>query len=96
MNVTFNNGQTFAAKTSVEQKIYRDGAPVGWVLSLSLTGNANSETIDALLTEENISKITITSETEEVILTGYDKTTSCVLKYTETSFIAEIQLTKGV
>lgn len=103
MQVKFKNTeQTFTSvgNNAVEQKLFRAGEVAGWMLSLSLISTQGSEELDAILTSDNISEITLTTEgqdtNETVVLAGYEKVTSCVVKYTDTKFVAEIQLTKGV
>ena len=104
MQIKFKNKpQCFASSMPFEQRIYQNGEPSGWLLSLTLKGDFNSAVIDELLTTDSISEITfILSDTDDesgsktTVLTGYARVISCVVRYTGDGVTAEIQLTKGV
>ena len=101
MRIKFKSDeQTFKTTSFVENKLYRGGEAIGWVISMSLQTDMNSSALDSLLSVENIGEIKLVSESEESISTkvfiGYNKVTSCSIKYTDTQITAEIQLFKGV
>ncbi len=81
----------------IEQKLFKQGESAGWLLSLHINGNFNAPELDSMLTEESIGEITLVGESEKpTIISGYQKVTSCVVRYSENNATAEIQLTKGV
>lgn len=98
MFIKFKGKETELTTTSViEQKIYKQGVASGWLLSLHLSGDFTAQDVDSLLTDESISEITLVGETgENTIISGYEKVTSCVVRYSQESNVAEIQLVKGV
>ena len=91
------NDKEFTTTSIIEQKLYKQGVSVGWLLSLNLSGDFTAESIDGDLTEEGISEITIVGENEHTnTITGYERITSCVVRYSDGQTTAEIQVTKGV
>lgn len=81
----------------IEQKLYKQGEGTGWLLSLNLSGDFTAQEIDAMLDKESISEITLVGENENnTVISGYEKVTSCVVRYSEDKSVAEIQLIKGV
>lgn len=98
MFIKLKGNETELTTTSIiEQKLFRQGESVGWLLSINLKGNFNAKDIDGILTTESIGEITLVGEAEKpTIITGYNKITSCVVRYSEENTTAEIQLTKGV
>lgn len=98
MQVKFKDGQTFNCSTPTEQKIFKSGTMAGWILIFPLLCDMTSEDVDALLTEENISELTFTSEETEFSLSGYNKISSTVIKYSteKEKTRIEIHLIKGV
>ena len=101
MRIKFKSDeQTFKTTSFVENKLYRGGEAIGWVISMSLQTDMISSDLDSLLSVENIGEIKLVSESEESLSTkafiGYNKVTSCSIKYADTQSTAEIQLFKGV
>lgn len=91
------NEEKLTTTSIIEQKLFKQGTSIGWLLSIHLKGDFGANDIDGMLTTEGISEITLVGETEKpTIITGYDKITSCVVRYSEENTTAEIQLTKGV
>ncbi len=98
MKITFKNGAAYEAQSLLEQKVFNSNAS-GWVVGFSFSGNLNSQSLDELLTAENISQLTVTGEGEAAttILTGYEKVTSAVIRHTApSSAIVEVQFSKGL
>lgn len=98
MFIKFKGKDTKLTTTSIiEQKLFRQGESAGWLLSLHINGNFNAPELDSMLTEESISEITLVGESEvSTTISGYQKVTSCVVRYSDENTVAEIQLTKGV
>lgn len=102
MKIKFKNVEKkFKANFMTEQRVIRDGTAIGWVSMISLSDESvTAQELENILIADNISEIScIGEDTETPILntiTGYEKVTSCVVKYTGTKTTAEIQLTKGV
>lgn len=91
------NDSKLTTTSLIEQKIFKQGEPAGWLLAISINGDFSATDIDGLLTEESIGEITLIGETEKAtVISGYNKITSCVVRYSENNTIAEIQLTKGL
>ena len=91
------NDVELTATSIVEQKLINQGEAKGWVLLLNLTGDFSAIDIDSVFTTESISEITLVGEAEKAtVISGYNKITRCVVRYSENTAIAEIQLTKGV
>jgi hypothetical protein len=91
------NETEFTTTSIIEQKLYKQGASTGWLLSLNLSGGFTAQDIDGAFTEEGISEITLVGETKEnTVISGYAKVTSCVVRYGAEKNTAEIQLVKGV
>lgn len=104
MKVKFANGVVKECAAPTEQKVYRSGVGIGWVLSLRLMGEMASSELDNLITAENVSSLEFLTETEEgeektlFTLSGYEKCSSSVIRHAEniTATQSEIQLTKGL
>lgn len=98
MLIIFKNNSSYEAQNLLEQKVF-NASGTGWVIGFTFSGNMNSQSVDELLTADNISKLIITdadSEAETVI-SGYEKVTSTVIRYTSPSnAIIEVQFSKGV
>lgn len=91
------NEKEFTTTSIVEQKLYKQYVASGWLLSLHISGDFTAESIDSELTTESISEITLVGENEQkATITGYEKVTSCVVRYSDGKTTAEIQLVKGV
>lgn len=91
------NETEFTTNYVTEQKLYKQGEATGWLLSLNLVGDFTAQELDAAFTEEGISEITLVGEREEgTVISGYEKVTSCVVRYEKDNTNAEVSLTKGV
>lgn len=97
MVIKFNGVETnFQFSSAIEQKLYKQRQANGWLISLNISGNFTAQELDSVLTTESISKITLIGETEEnTVISGYEKITSCVVRYSGDKTTAEISLTKG-
>lgn len=100
MKLIFNNGtKKTLVNNPIEQKLYKSGEPTGWLFTLSIS-DVTSQEIDSILNDNaNISKLVLVSgENEEKTteIVGYEKVTSLSVRHTQTSAIADFQLTKGV
>lgn len=99
MKLEFSNGVTKKCRPPVEQKLFSNGVPSGWLLSVRITEQIDSSGLDELL---GGGVDTLTFKDSEgltlFVLTGYEKAISCSVRYGESNeeFSAEIQLTKGV
>lgn len=81
----------------IEQKLYKQGESAGWLLSLNLSGYFTAQEVDGMFDKESISEITLCGETaENTVISGYEKVTSCVVRYSDDVSTAEVQLVKGV
>ena len=98
MVIRFKDNKTeFTASSVIEQKLQRQGVDAGWLLTLNISGDFTAQGVDSVLTEENISEITLIGEkAENAVISGYEKVTSCVVRYSEDKATAEIQIVKGV
>lgn len=98
MFIKFKGNETeFTTDYVTEQKLYKQGEATGWLLSLNLSGDFTAQELDAALTEEGISEITLVGEREEgTVISGYEKVTSCVVRYEKDTTTAEINIVKGV
>lgn len=98
MKIAFKNGAAYEAQSLLEQKVFNSNAS-GWVVGFSFSGNLNSQSLDELLTAENISQLTVTDAdgAATTVLAGYEKVTSAVIRHTApSSAIAEVQFSKGL
>ncbi len=98
MKLRFNDGTERAiASNPVEQKLFRNGEPNGWILNLAISGLTAEESND-VLTSENIGKMSLISDEGEVksILADYSRIAVLTIRHSETKTIAEIQFAKGV
>lgn len=103
MKVQFKDGTIKACLTPTEQKVFRSGTDAGWILSVSVVCDITSDELDKLITADNISELTFTSEDETgtvktISLSGYDKVSSAIIHYSEEQekTKVDIRLTKGV
>ena len=102
MILKFKDLETEYTATGVlEQKLFKQGEAVGWLLSLTLSGEIESPELDNILTKENISEISLQTEGGDdakmiVHFIGYEKLTSCIIRYTDNKSTIEIQIAKGV
>ena len=100
MRVKFNNGTEKQIITNpVEQKLFRNGESIGWVLNMAISPIESKEA-DSLLTTENIQNISLiiddTNDTERIDILGYERVSALTIRHTDTKTVAEIQLSKGV
>ncbi len=103
MKVKFKDGTVKSCSAPMEQKMFRSGAEAGWMLSVSIECDITSDELDKLITADNISELTFTSEEETgagktINLSGYDKVTNATIRYSEEKGKTriEMRLTKGV
>ena len=103
MKIKFANGVVKECAAPTEQKAFKAGIGVGWILLLRLIGETTSTELDNLLTEDNISPLEFITKTEDgkdktiFTLSGYNKVTSSTIRYAEgEDTVSEIQLTKGM
>ena len=91
------NDTELTASSLVEQKLFKQGEAVGWLLSIYLKYDGSASELDSMLTEESLSEITLVGDSEkQTVFSGYDKMTSCIIRHMTEGSTAEIQLTKGV
>lgn len=99
MKLKFLNGTTKMCRPPVEQKLFKEGRPNGWLLSVRISEQTESTELDELLAG-GIETLTFQDDAGETlfVLTGYEKAVSCSVRYGESSedYIAEIQFLKGV
>lgn len=98
MKITFKNGNEYEVQSLLEQKVFNSNSS-GWVVGFSFSGNLNSQSLDELLTAENISLLTVTDTdgAATTVLTGYEKVTSAVIRHTApSSAIIEVQFSKDL
>lgn len=103
MKVQFKDGTVKACSAPMEQKVFRSGIDAGWMLSVSIECDITSDELDKLITTDNISDLTFTSDEEigaskTIHLSGYDKVTNATIRYSEEKDKTriEMRLTKGV
>lgn len=103
MKVQFKDGTIKTCSAPMEQKVFRSGIDAGWILSVSIESDITSDELDKLVTTDNISELLFTSEEETdtvktISLSGYDKVTSAIIRYSEekNKTRIEMRLTKGV
>lgn len=97
MKVRFKNSEVkFETNTPIEQKLFKNGVSYGWLLSLTFFGDCTSAQVDELLNEDSLSEITIYRDEvpETMVLLGYNKLNSCIVKYGADKNTVEIQLSK--
>ena len=98
MTIKFKNSElALNASSVIEQKLYKQGVATGWLLSLHVSGGFTAEELDGMLSEAGIGELTLLGEENRTAtISGYEKITSCVVRYAEGGATAEIQLSKGV
>ena len=98
MKIKFNNNVEKECTNPIEQKLFKNAEPVGWICSFNLKENTPSAEIDTLVIPENISVLEFLNDEGDILfsLTGYQKITAVVVRHAETEGSVEIQLTKGV
>ena len=98
MLVKFKDGTKLKCTCPAEQKIFKNGEAAGWLCAFTLSGVISSSEIDTLVTPDNISELVFCDGNEKELFSigGYAKVSSVVVRYSETSGSAEIQLSKGV
>ena len=81
----------------IEQKVYRGGVAVGWILSFSFDGNCTSSELDSILTDDGISEICFICQNDEnpqsTVIGSYTKLSSCVIRHSDAGTSIEVQLT---
>ena len=92
MKLKFVNGTTKLCRPPVEQKLFKEGRPNGWLLSVRISEQTESVELDELLAG-GIETLTFQDDAGVTlfVLTGS-------VRYGESSedYIAEIQFSKGV
>lgn len=98
MIVKFKNDVTKECTNPIEQKLFKNGVPVGWICSFSFNENTSSIELDEILNPENITELLFLNSENKVLfsLNGYSNITSVVVRHAETDGSVEIQMTKGV
>lgn len=100
MKVMFVDQTVKTCSIPTEQKVFRSGAPAGWIVVFQLTGAITSEELDKLTTAENLETLTFQDDDGSTLfeLVGYTKMSSAVIKHGQTaeSTVTELQFTKGV
>ena len=98
MKLRFNDGTERTVTTNpIEQKLFRNGQPYGWLLSVSVADLIATE-VENVLSTENIQNMSLIADenNKTVELLGYEKVSALTIRHTETQTIAEIQFAKGV
>lgn len=99
MKVKFNveNPTEYQCSEPVEQKIFRNGTPAGWILLFNIFGQVSGTELETLLTPEAIGELTfIHSDDTEETITGYNVVSACRIRHGDTETVTELQFTKGV
>lgn len=98
MLVKFKDNTTKLCQNPTEQKLFKNGEPIGWVCALVIMDDMSSTEIDNLITPENFSELDFFTDdgTELFQISGYEKITSLVVRHGQPTGTIEIQLTKGV
>lgn len=98
MKLRFNDGTERTVTTNpVEQKLFRSGQPIGWILNVSVSELTSEESNDILKAENIKSMILVSDDGAEIAeLSGYEKVSALTIRHTESQTIAEIQFSKGV
>ena len=104
MKVKFANDVVRECSAPTEQKVFKLGVGVGWILILRLNGGITSTDLDELMTDDNVKTLEFLSVKENgeestlFTLDGYEKVTSSTIRHADdiASTYAEIQLTKGL
>ena len=106
MKMTLKNGTMLETSNPVEQKLFKQlGGTTGWVMNITIHTPMTSVEADALLTPDNISALQLSvpateegaEEKEPVIITGYDKVSSLMVRYSkDLSSTVDVQLSKGI
>jgi hypothetical protein len=99
MQIKFKDGSLYSVKTPVEQFAVKNGTTL-WALGFTFYGEFSSENILSILSDNNISEITIIDDDapeKETIITGYSSIQNLVIRHTSAqTAMAEVQLVKEV
>jgi hypothetical protein len=98
MKLRFMDGTERTVSTNpIEQKLFRNGQPSGWILNVSVS-ELTSEESNNILEAKNIKTMILVSDdgAEIAELSGYEKVSALTIRHTESQTIAEIQFSKGV
>lgn len=99
MRVKFKNStETYECTEPIEQKVFRSGVAVGWVIMFHIYGDFDSSEIDGIVTSDNITELTFTVEDgkgTEFTINGYKDVTSCVIRHKAALTVSELQFTKS-
>jgi len=97
MKMTFSNGEICESSNPTEQKVFKKNGESGWVMAFSILTPMSSTELDEILTEDNISEITISDGTNEKTILGYDKITMVTVRYSDNiSSVIDVQVSKGI
>lgn len=105
MKVKFKNGEIKTCTAPTEQKLFRDGAAAGWLLSFSIKEDElTSDVLDKILTPDNVSNLVFINQDENLdekelcALSGYSKITSAIIRHGANSsdLRADVQIVKSI
>ena len=97
MQMQFLNKESCETSNPTEQKIFKKNGESGWVMAFSILTPMSSTELDEILTDDNISEITISDGTNEKTILGYDKLTMVTVRYSDNiSSVIDVQLSKGL
>ncbi|MCK9477999.1 MAG: hypothetical protein M0R40_00670 [Firmicutes bacterium] len=93
MTLTFNDETTVDIINLNEQMVNRDKNV--WSLMCTITSPMTQETVDTILTEENISSMTVSSGETDKIISGYNAVVVVSIRYDENlNTTTDVQLRK--
>ena len=91
-----NTDQKYNINNLIEKKAFK-GDKTGWLMSFMVEGDFNSDNIDGIFTEENISEMTVYENEATSKITGYEKVLSLTIHHTGIDkALVEVQLSKGL
>lgn len=97
MKVTFLDGTIKECSSPTEQKRFKSGEAVGWMLSFDLIGNMTSDEVDNMISAVNISNLTFAAPNENgtettFVLTGYERVLSAFIRYMDDDGKTRVEL----
>lgn len=97
MQMRFLNKENCETSNPTEQKVFKKNGESGWVMAFSILTPMSSTELDEVLTENNISEITLSDGTNEKAIYGYDKITMVTVRYSDNiTSVIDVQLSKGL
>lgn len=97
MQMRFLNKESCETSNPTEQKVFKKNGESGWVMAFSILTPMSSTELDVILTENNISEITLGDGTNEKTISGYDKITMVTVRYSDNiSSVVDVQISKGL